>query len=45
MIDFNYETEFILENEEAIAGWISNVIDVNSVIRYCIANRYISNYP
>jgi probable rRNA maturation factor len=26
MIDFNYETEFILENEEAIANWISNVI-------------------
>ena len=26
MIDFNYETEFILENEEAIADWISNVI-------------------
>lgn len=26
MIDFNYETEFTLENEEAISGWISNVI-------------------
>ena len=26
MIDFNYETEFTLENEEAIANWISNVI-------------------
>ncbi|WP_269241064.1 rRNA maturation RNase YbeY [Flavobacterium limnophilum] len=26
MIDFNYETEFILDNEEAIANWISNVI-------------------
>ena len=26
MIDFNYETEFILEDEEAIANWISNVI-------------------
>lgn len=26
MIDFNYETEFILENEKAIASWISNVI-------------------
>jgi len=26
MIDFNYETDFILENEEAIAHWISNVI-------------------
>ena len=26
MIDFNYETEFELENEEAIAAWISNVI-------------------
>lgn len=27
MIDFNYETEFTLENEEAIAHWISNVIE------------------
>jgi rRNA maturation RNase YbeY len=26
MIDFNYETEFILENEEAVSNWISNVI-------------------
>jgi probable rRNA maturation factor len=26
MIDFNYETEFTLENEEAIRSWISNVI-------------------
>ncbi len=26
MIDFNYETDFILENEEAISNWISNVI-------------------
>ena len=26
MIDFNYETEFTLENEEAISGWISNVV-------------------
>jgi probable rRNA maturation factor len=26
MIDFNYETEFTLENEEAICNWISNVI-------------------
>ena len=26
MIDFNYETEFVLDNEEAIANWISNVI-------------------
>ena len=26
MINFNYETEFILENEEAISIWISNVI-------------------
>ncbi|MES2575940.1 MAG: rRNA maturation RNase YbeY [Bacteroidota bacterium] len=26
MIDFNYETEFILDNEEAIANWISKVI-------------------
>jgi probable rRNA maturation factor len=26
MTNFNYETEFILENEEAIAAWISNVI-------------------
>jgi rRNA maturation RNase YbeY len=26
MIDFNYETEFIIENEEAIATWLSRVI-------------------
>ena len=26
MIDFNYETDFVLENEEAIRFWISNVI-------------------
>jgi rRNA maturation RNase YbeY len=26
MIDFNYETEFTLENESAISNWISNVI-------------------
>ncbi|MBC7847556.1 MAG: rRNA maturation RNase YbeY [Flavobacterium sp.] len=26
MIDFNYETEFTLENKEAISNWISNVI-------------------
>lgn len=26
MIDFNYETDFVLENEQAIANWISNVI-------------------
>ena len=26
MIDFNYETEFTLENEDAISNWISNVI-------------------
>lgn len=26
MINFNYETEFLLENEEAIATWISDVI-------------------
>jgi rRNA maturation RNase YbeY len=26
MIDFNYETDFVLENEEAISVWISNVI-------------------
>ncbi len=26
MIDFNYEIEFELENEEAIRSWISNVI-------------------
>jgi probable rRNA maturation factor len=26
MINFNYETEFTLENEEAIAFWLSNVI-------------------
>ena len=26
MIDFNYETEFTLENEEAIINWLSKVI-------------------
>jgi len=26
MINFNYETDFTLENEEAIATWLSNVI-------------------
>ena len=26
MIDFNYETEFTIENEDAIRNWISNVI-------------------
>jgi probable rRNA maturation factor len=26
MINFNYETEFTLDNEEAISSWISNVI-------------------
>jgi rRNA maturation RNase YbeY len=26
MIDFNYETEFIIENEEAIATWLSRII-------------------
>jgi rRNA maturation RNase YbeY len=26
MIDFNYETEFTLDNEEAISNWISNVL-------------------
>lgn len=26
MIDFNYETNFILENEEAISSWLSQVI-------------------
>jgi rRNA maturation RNase YbeY len=26
MINFNYETEFELDNEEVIAAWISNVI-------------------
>jgi probable rRNA maturation factor len=26
MIDFNYETEFTLDNEGAISNWISNVI-------------------
>ena len=30
MIDFNYETEFELENEEVIATWISNVIKSES---------------
>jgi rRNA maturation RNase YbeY len=26
MINFNYETDFILDNEEAFASWLSNVI-------------------
>lgn len=26
MINFNYESEFTLENEEAIATWLSSVI-------------------
>jgi len=26
MINFNYETDFILDSEEAIASWLSNVI-------------------
>lgn len=26
MINFNYETDFSLDNEEAIASWLSNVI-------------------
>lgn len=26
MINFNYETDFKLENEDAIAGWLGNVI-------------------
>lgn len=26
MIDFNYETNFILDNEEAISSWLSQVI-------------------
>jgi probable rRNA maturation factor len=26
MIDFNYETEFTLDNEDAISDWISSVI-------------------
>jgi probable rRNA maturation factor len=26
MINFNYETDFSLENEEAIAAWLTNVI-------------------
>ncbi|WP_264566045.1 rRNA maturation RNase YbeY [Flavobacterium sp. N3904] len=26
MINFNYESDFILENEEAISSWLSNVI-------------------
>ena len=26
MISFNYETEFLLENEKAISNWISSVI-------------------
>jgi rRNA maturation RNase YbeY len=27
MINFNYENDFILENEDAIAVWLSNVIE------------------
>jgi probable rRNA maturation factor len=30
MIDYNYETEFTLENEDAISTWISNVIQSES---------------
>ncbi len=26
MINFNYETDFVLDNEEAFASWLSNVI-------------------
>ena len=26
MIDFNYETEFALENDEVISSWLSQVI-------------------
>ncbi len=26
MINFNYETDFVLDNEEALASWLSNVI-------------------
>jgi probable rRNA maturation factor len=26
MIEFNYETNFVLENEEAFSAWIANVI-------------------
>ena len=26
MIDFNYETDFTLDNEEAISSWLSQVI-------------------
>ncbi|MFV5684960.1 rRNA maturation RNase YbeY [Flavobacterium sp. GB2R13] len=26
MINFNYETDFALDNEEAVAAWLSNVI-------------------
>ena len=26
MINFNYETDFALDNEEAIVSWLSNVI-------------------
>ena len=26
MIDFNYETNFTLENEDAISSWLSQVI-------------------
>ena len=28
MITFNYETDFILENEEKLSSWISNIIDL-----------------
>ena len=30
MINFNYETDFTLENEEAITIWITNVIESES---------------
>lgn len=26
MIDFNYETDFLITNEELVSGWISNVL-------------------
>lgn len=28
MITFNYETDFILKNEEKLSSWISNIIDL-----------------
>lgn len=34
MISFNYETDFLLEDEKAIASWISNVISSEEFKEY-----------